>query len=835
MEQSFQAFHLPLRDPVVVIALAMVVFFAAPLLFKRLRLPVTVALIAAGAALGPNGFGLMARDETIVLLGTVGLLYLMFIAAIEIDLHDFSRNRNRSLAFGVLGFLVPLILGTVIGRALGYPMLAAFLLGAMLSSHTLLAYPAASRLGIAKNQAVMVAVGATIITDLLALLTLAGVAAAAEGKLTFAFWLRFAVSLTVFAAIVFKAVPAFASWFLSHSESDGVAEYTFVLATLFLSAALAQMAGVEPIIGAFLAGLALNPLLPESQPLANRLTFVADAIFTPFFLLSVGMLVDLRALASGGQTVLVLGGMLAAVLPAKWIAAWVTRRVFDYSADESIVMFGLSVPQAAATLAIALIGYRLKLFDTPALNATILVILATSTLGPWLVERHGRRVALSEQRRPYRPVTTPQRILIPVVDVQTGESLVDFSLLLRTPGSKEPLMPIAVVSGLRAKIAARVASAEKMLSHAVMYASGAGVTAVPLTRVARAFAAGVTRGITESRATTIVTSWSGTRTRRTSILTDELDELLAQTKQLVIVTRLSGSLNLVKRVVLVLPRGGNRSPGFEDAVRVVKLVTSRLSAELLIYLVGGSIDEFRDDIHRIRPHVPEAFEQVPDWAAVTRELEQTVQPQDLVILLGERHGTVAWERELDQMPARFSELAHKFCVLYPCMLEGTETSDDHILTLLAEARRADRITAGLPSVSLESAVEQMLGAEFAPGSTRLQEAVTAVSRGIAENRADVAPGALLVLGHVEDVAAPLLFLGTSPRGLRLPHSDRSARVIVLIAAPATHTKTIETYADELRPLLQDTARVEQLCACTTAECVAALFRSEEPAAPGRAA
>ena len=459
------ALEIPLRDPVAVITLAMVVFLVVPFLFDRLRLPRVVGFIAAGAFFGPNGLGWLPRDPAIVLLATVGLLYLMFIAAVEIDLHDFSRHRARSVLFGVLGFLLPLVLGFGLGRVLGFSMLGAVLLGAMLSSHTLLAYPAASRLGIAKNQSVMVAVGATIITDLLALLALAGVAAGAQGMLTPIFWLRLVVFIALFAVVVLKVLPLFANWFMKRAAAEeGMAEYTFVLASLFGAAMLAQLAGIEPIIGAFLAGLALNPLLPEGQPLTNRLTFFSDVFFTPFFLFSVGMLVDVRVVTSGSAVIAVALGMILTVLPAKWLAAWITRARCGYTAAEAWTMFGLSVPQAAATLAIAIIGYEVKLFDTVALNATIVVILVTSTLGPWLVERFGTRVALDDQRRPFKPSGEPQRILIPILNTADAESLVEVALLVRNPGSKEPLLPAAVVEGGGREAAAGVVQAEKVLA-----------------------------------------------------------------------------------------------------------------------------------------------------------------------------------------------------------------------------------------------------------------------------------------------------------------------------------------------------------------------------------
>lgn len=826
MPEVLEVFRPPLHEPVVVVALALAVFLIAPLLFERLRLPTTVGFIAAGALLGPTGLGWMARDQTIVLLGTVGLLYLMFIAAIEIDLHDFNRHRVRSGFFGLLGFALPLALGFTLGRLLGYSLAGAILLGAMLSSHTLLAYPAASRLGIAKNQAVMVAVGATIITDLLALLTLAGVAASAKGQLSAWFWMRMAVSVAVFALLVLRGLPVVGRWFFARYGDEGVREYIFVLAAMFAAAVLAHLAGIEPIIGAFLAGLALNPLLPEGQPLTNRLNFFSDAFFTPFFLFSVGMLVDVRVLVSGPRALLVMLGMIATVLPAKFAAAWFTRRRFAYSVPEAMTMFGLSVPQAAATLAIALIGYQVRLFDTAALNATIMVILVTSTVGPWLVERYGRQVALQEQRRPFRPVTEPQRILIPIADRAGTDSLMEMALLLRTPGSKEPLLPVAVVQGQGQQVAGRVAEAEKMLSHAVVHATGAGVRAVPLTRVATDFAKGIVRGIAESRATTLLLEWTGRRDWRGSILNEKLDRLIASTQQLVLVTTLSGTVKTLSRIIVVLPKDADCGPGFGDAIHVVKLMANRLSAEVHFILVGDSADRVRPAIARLRPRVPESYEEVPDWRALEVRLAGRAGADELVTLISERRGMVAWRRELDRMPARLHGVAPNLCVLYPCTVESPDVQEDHALTLLGEAIHAERVVAGLRG-NLETAIGEMMKLEFAGDDPRLPEAVSAVAGSLAADARMVAPGVVFACARGEGVVTPLLFVGTSPTGIRVPRADVPVRVVLTVLMPRDHEKATGAYVSELQPLFASPARVEQLAKCTSIDCVSALFRADD--------
>jgi Kef-type K+ transport system membrane component KefB len=295
MQFHFPSF--PLSDPVLVFALAMAIFLVLPQLFERIRIPGLIGLIIAGAVIGPSGFGLLDRDATIVLLGTVGLLYLMFLVGLELDLNEFNRHRRHSVTFGVLSFLLPQVTGTALSLLLGYSLLASVLLGAMFASHTLVAYPIASRLGIVKTGAVTTVLGATLITDMLALLVLAVVTGAYEGETDAAFWIRLLATLSIYVAIVMVLIPRLGRWFFRRVRSDGPGEYVFVLTVLFGFAGLAEMVGIEPIIGALLVGFALNRLIPEQGPLMNRIKFVGDAIFVPFFLVSVGMLVDVRAFA----------------------------------------------------------------------------------------------------------------------------------------------------------------------------------------------------------------------------------------------------------------------------------------------------------------------------------------------------------------------------------------------------------------------------------------------------------------------------------------------------------------------------------------------------------
>lgn len=350
-------FTLPLKNPVLLFSLILFIILFAPILLNKLRIPHLIGLIIAGAIIGPNGLNLMERDMSIILFGTVGLLYIMFLAGLEIDLADFKKNSGKSLIFGLLTFLIPMGLGMAAGiYLLDFSLPTSILLASMFASHTLIAYPIVSKLGVAKNRAVNVTVGGTMITDTLALLVLAVIAGMQTGEINQEFWIRLGVSVVVFGLIVMLLFPIIGRWFFKRFD-DNISQYIFVLGMVFLGAFLAELAGIEHIIGAFLAGLALNRLIPHTSPLMNRIEFVGNALFIPFFLIGVGMLIDYTAFIKDFETIKVAGVMTVIAIIAKYIPAFITQKIFGYNADERRLIFGLSSAQAAATLAAVLVGY----------------------------------------------------------------------------------------------------------------------------------------------------------------------------------------------------------------------------------------------------------------------------------------------------------------------------------------------------------------------------------------------------------------------------------------------------------------------------------------------
>jgi Kef-type K+ transport system membrane component KefB len=405
---ALQQLHLPFTSPVLIFTLILFIILLAPILMAKIKVPHIVGFIIAGTIIGPYGLNLLTKNLAVELFSTIGLLYIMFIAGIELNLTEFKKQKHKSFVFGFLTFAVPIIIGfPVCYYLLGYPLLTSLLTASMFATHTLVAYPIVSKYNVSKNEVVSVAVGGTILTDTAVLIILAVIIGAKNGGLTPIFWLQLTTSLIAFLLIVFLAVPIIAKWFLSKPESSKTSHFVFILAAMFFSAFLSQMAGLEPIIGAFIAALALNRLIPRPSKLYSNIEFIGNAIFIPFFLISVGMVVNLRVFFSGPGAFIVAISLTITALAGKWLSALFTQKIFNYSNTQRKLMFGLSSSHAAATLAIILIGYKSNIIDDKILNGTIVLILVTCIVGSVNTERAGKKLT-TVQHEPAEVLTEHQ-------------------------------------------------------------------------------------------------------------------------------------------------------------------------------------------------------------------------------------------------------------------------------------------------------------------------------------------------------------------------------------------------------------------------------------------
>lgn len=777
---------LPITDPVLIFGVVMLIVLGAPLLFARLRVPGLVGLILAGALVGPSALGLLERDATMVLLGTVGLLYLMFTAGLSIDLHQFSRVRQRSLVFGLLSFFFPQVLAFGVGTMLlGYSTSTALLLGSIVGSHTLVAYPIAARLGITKNTAVTMAMGGTLVTDAISLALLAVVAAFARGAAGPLFWIQFVGLVGLYVGAVLWGLPRLGQWFFRSIRGQPNIEFVFLLAVVLLTAYLAGVVGLAPIIGAFLAGLALNRLVPESSTLMSRITFVGDALFIPFFLVSVGMLVDFGVLF---RDVAVWGLALAftaLVVVGKSAAAKLTERIYGYAPEEGWTVAGLSIPQAAATLAVTIIGFELGLFTEVAVNAVVVMILLTCLLGSGLVETYGRRVALEEERKPFEPNEAPQRILVPLANPESAPLLLDLALLLRAPTSEEPLFPLTVARD-GASVEASVVASEKLLGHAVVHAAAAGVPVVPLTRVDYNVARGIVRAIKERRISTIVIGWGGESSARAFVFGSVLDQLLRENGEMMLLSKIEQPLATTQRVVLAIPPYADREPGFSRVLRAVKLMTSQLGARLLLVAAEEHLPTVRDWADETRPSVPVDVHPLGTWAGLLAALGSLVGPNDLLVLLNVREGTLAWRPTLNRLPRLLAQRHPQtsLIVLYPPeSVEMAAFPARPMAARLMAVLSPQRVTTNLTGDSTRAVLRAMLHDAFDDTPPALDAVLAALLRMEPDYIPELLPGVVFYHAHLDRVPQPLLFVGISPDGLNLPMTAGLVHVVLVLLSP----------------------------------------------------
>ncbi len=823
----------PISDPVLIFALAMGIFLLAPVVFERFKIPGIVGLILAGMVVGPNVLNLLERDFTFELLGTVGLLYLVFLAALELDLNRFKEYRERSIVFGLLSFSVPMGLSLAVMPLWGYDLSAALLIGAIIGSHTLLAYPVVSRLGILKNPAMITVVGGTLVTDTLALTVLAVVAGTMAGEVDAPFLFALFGVLGLYAVVVLWTVPKVGRWFFRNVPGQAPAEFIFLMVVLFGTAWAADLAGAEPIIGAFLAGLTLNRLIPLHSPLMTRVRFVGNALFIPFFLLSVGMLVDPGVLTGSWQVWAVAGTLTVLVHAGKFAGAWGTKAIFGYSRDEGLAMFGLSTPQAAATLAVTFVGLEIGLFGETVLNAVILMILVSVLVGPFLVERFGRAIALHEERKPYDPREAPRRILIPVSNPSTADSLLDIAFHLRERTTDEPLYPLMVVRGTEDESEAQVAEAEKMLSHAVLYSAGADVPVSPLTRVDANIATGVARAATETRSSILVVGWDGERGSRGAVFGSVLDQLLEQTKQMVIVAKMGHPLNTTRRLVAVFPPGSDHHPGFGGALAAVKHLASELEASFLGLVIGEDPKRYEAIYEKVKPPLAGEFEAVEGWGPLLWEFRSRLEPEDLVVVMSARRGAVSWHRELDRLPSQLSSLVpESFLLVHPSEADATHGMDGVPEGAFPSGLTEKRLVLDLPGLSADEALRRVLMTEFPEDRSRVKTIADQLLDAEREFPSEVRPGVALPHTLVPGLEKCLMFLGISPDGVDLPGASSPVHTLFILLGPAGRRHDHLRILTRMARLLRKRNDIEELQKASSVDEVARWFAADGESVEG---
>lgn len=688
----------PITNPVLIFSLVLFVLLLTPILQQKFKIPNIIALIIAGLVLGEHGLGVLSRDDSFELFGTVGLIYIMFLAGLEMDLSDFQKNRKAGISFGLITFIIPMIIGVISSFVLlnylpeqtvkntgsqvyysemtgtYYLVVASLLLSSMYASHTLVSYPIVSKYGVNKNRSISITVGGTMITTMLALLVLAVIVGMAKGEINGYFWVSLGVCISIFLFILGYVFPKIASVFFKKYE-DSITQYIFVLALVFLGAYLAQLSGLEAIIGAFMVGLSINRFIPKISPLMNRLEFVGNAIFIPFFLISVGMLIDLREVF-GFNTLLTAIVMCVVACSSKYFAARITQKAFHLSRNQGLMIFGLSNAQAAATLAAVKIGYDtivlhtetgelVRLFGDDILNGTIVMILVTCVISSIATETAARKMAIQSESidNKIAKAQAADHILIPLSNPDTLSSLMDIAVLLKMKASVEPLYVLHVASD---SSRGGMDYGKKLLEKAAKIASGTDNTVKMISRYDANVATGIVHAVKENEITEVVLGLHQKANMSDSFFGQMVEKVLKDCNQMTMIVKSVQPLNTVNRLVVVVPAKAQFEIGFVKWYDRVKNICKQIGANATFYAPSDTLEQIKVLASRNKFGVATTYEIFDDWddfLVLTRDLKK----DDLLVIVTSRKDALSYNSSFEKLPVQLSKYfeSYSFIVLYP--------------------------------------------------------------------------------------------------------------------------------------------------------------------------
>ena len=652
-EHFLAAFNIPIKNPVLVFSLLLFIILLSPILLRKVRIPSIIGLIISGVIIGPNGLRLigektMESEGSIKLFSTIGLLYIMFIAGLELDLNQFKKYLNKSITFGILTFTLPLFLGyPICYYVLHLSPMASLLTASMFSTHTLVAYPIISKYGLSKHSSVAITVGGTILTDTAVLIILAIISSSTKGNLDFAFWMSLITSLSIFSFIMFFIIPKVARWFFSKLDSEKSSQYIFVLSVVFFSAFLAEMAGVEHIIGAFVAGLVLNRLIPHNSILMNRVEFIGNSLFIPFFLIFVGMVVDYKAFFQGTWPLVIAGVLTTFAIFSKWLAAFVTQLIFKFTKIERQIIFGLSTSHAAATLAIIMVGYDggKGILDINIVNGTVLLILFTCMTASFVTESAGRKllIEISEKSDLDENETKlrNKHIMVAMNDLNGNENLIDFAILVSDP---QVINPISVVSVHPNNDQAEkmIRKSRKSLEDIVKHFSGHESKLNTIATIDYNLSSGIARVSKELVSDVVVINDSRNHTNILKrIVGDDRAHLLDACDKTIFFCQLDKPSVSYEKIILILPPLSELEPSFSLWVERVIRLAKELSIAIEVFSTSTSFDRFQKV----------GYANKLDFRAKITEIENTddffllynKSEEDLIIYCAARVGSVSYD------------------------------------------------------------------------------------------------------------------------------------------------------------------------------------------------
>ena len=667
--------HFPVTDPTWIFFLVLIIILFAPMILGRLRIPHIIGMILAGVVVGKYGFNILERDSSFELFGKVGLYYIMFLAGLEMDMDDCKKNRTKGLIFGMFTFLIPMGLGIWSSMSmLDYGFLTSVLLASMYASHTLIAYPIISRYGLSRQRTVSITIGGTAVTVVLALMVLAVIGGMYKGEdVGGLFWVLLVAKVVLLFGLIIFLMPRISRWFFRTYE-DAVMQFIFVLAMVFLGGGLMELVGMEGILGAFLAGLVLNRFVPHVSPLMNRLEFVGNALFIPYFLIGVGMIIDVRCLFTEGEALKVAVVMTVVATFSKWLAAWITQKIYGMKKVEGSLIFGLSNAQAAATLAAVLIGHGIimengeRLLNDDVLNGTVVMILFTCIISSVVTERAARKMVTQENLMEGSEGKEQERILIPVANPETIEGLVGMALMMRHPKQKESLVALSVINDNNTSETKELIG-KRNLERTAMIAAAADASVKTVLRYDLNIAQGIIHTQKEYAVTDIVIGLHRKTNLMDSFFGTMTENLLKGTNRQIMIAKLLMPVNTLRRIVVAVPDKAEYEKGFLKWMTQLCRMGKQLGCRVHFFATEDTLKHLRALTEKQEANTFTEFSLLEEWDDLLL-LTGQVNYDHLFVVVSSRKGSISYQTSFERLPSQISKYFanNSLLIVYPDQL-----------------------------------------------------------------------------------------------------------------------------------------------------------------------
>lgn len=654
---TFLATYFPITDPTLIFFVVLLTILFAPIIMGKLRIPHIIGMVLAGMLIGKYGLNILERDSSFELFGRVGLLYIMFLAGLEMDLESVKKNSKRILIFGLLSFLIPFVLTFVMASwLLNYSPQASFLLGCIMASNTLIAYPIVGRYGLQRDSSVMLSVGASMLSLFLSLVMLAALVASHEENTNVWFWLFFLLKFCGFIAACILIIPRLTRYFLRR-YSDQVMQFIFVLSVMFLSAAASEAAGVEGIVGAFISGLILNRYIPHVSPLMNRIEFIGNALFIPYFLIGVGMLIRISSLFTSWHMVWIVALIVFFGTFGKAVAAYVSSLLFRLPKSAGHMMFGLTSAHAAGSIAMVMVGMRLEvapgtyLINDEILNGVVIMILVTCVISSLMTAHAAQQIVLkgnSQQLSASGQKNDDEKILLCVKYPEIAPQLLELAIMVRNQKLNRGLVALNVVyddsnapdnreKGLR------------LLERLEQQASASEVKIQKQVRLATNIANGIKHAFREYSGSEIIMGMHVHTEMNPKFWGDFIQSLYNGLNRQIILSRFVQPLNTLRRIQVVVPSRAEFEPGFHRWLERLSRLAENLDCRIQFHGRNESLELIREFINNLHHGVRAEYTFMAHWNELP-QIAETIKEDHLFVVITARKGTISYKNALERLP-----------------------------------------------------------------------------------------------------------------------------------------------------------------------------------------